>query len=258
MFEDIDTSRKIKAVMATYAALPAYSNKPLSDDALIIYAEDLAPYSVEQVDAALKRLRRETSFFSPHEIISRIDDGRPLPEEAWGMIPKNEVDSCVWSEEMAAAYAAAEPMINAGDMIAARVAFIEYYKNKVLKVRAEGTPAKWSPSFGSDHSGRERALRDAVGAKRIGRNAAARLLPASTFTTNRETVNALIDSALPVDQKTALPAPEDVEYVDRPRMQDRLKDIFESIEPKNNYEDAEPFKHPTAAEIAHYAKALGA
>lgn len=104
-------------------------------------------------------------------------DGRPGPEEAWGMIPKSESDTAVWTNEMAQASAASQPLLDDGDKVAARMAFKEAYVKLVADARATGTPVEWQVSLGYDKSGREGPIREAAMKGRLTAAQVQRLLP---------------------------------------------------------------------------------
>lgn len=110
-------------------------------------------------------------------IASRIDDGRPGVEEAWAMIPRDEATSVVWTSEMAEAWGIAQPLLNEGDPVAARMAFKEAYSAILSRVREERKPVQWIPSLGDDKHGRESVLLEAVRKNRLAASHVARLLP---------------------------------------------------------------------------------
>lgn len=153
--------------------------EPVSDAAMKVMLRDLAGYPEEQVLAALKRCMREVKgrYLPLAEILQRLDDGRPGPEEAWAAIPKDEAASIVWSTEMRDAYAVARPLIVLEDLVAARVAFLEKYKVLVQQSRDARYPVKWEVSLGTDKDGRELALLDAAQKGRMGVDHALALLP---------------------------------------------------------------------------------
>lgn len=163
------------------ASAASVSGKNLADDVLDLLLSDLSNYTYQQISDALRRVRVECSFFNTKEIVSRIDDGRPLAEEAWGMLPKSESDSVVWTVEMQEAFGAASPLLADGDKIGARMAFLEKYRQSVNTSRAQGIPTKWQATLGHDQQGRETALTEAVNLKRISREHAIKLLPSCAF-----------------------------------------------------------------------------
>jgi hypothetical protein len=143
--------------------------QPLSKMALAVLVMDLDGYPPQQVIGALRRCRREhRGRLTAEAIVSRLDDGRPGVEEAWSMIPHSEAGSVVWTDEMAAAFGAASPLLALGDHIAARMAFREVYQAAVSRARDARTPPVWRPSLGWDAAGRETALREAVEKGRLG------------------------------------------------------------------------------------------
>lgn len=136
----------------------------LSTEAARVFATDLSEYPENQVLVALTRCRRELSGqrLSINAVISRIDDGRPGPEEAWAMLPRDERTTVVWTTEMAEAWGIAREL----DEIAGRMAFREVYVRLVTEARATKRPPVWQASLGQDPDGREVVLQDAV---RLGR-----------------------------------------------------------------------------------------
>lgn len=133
-----------------------------------VMASDLAPYPEPQVLGALARCRKELKGrMTVADIISRLDDGRPSPEEAWASLPFDETQTVVWTEEMAGAWGVALALLEDGDRIAGRMAFLESYRTRVQRARDACQPVKWTVSLGRDPEGRSMALEKAVEAGRI-------------------------------------------------------------------------------------------
>ncbi|MHB8408950.1 MAG: hypothetical protein ACYDHY_12805 [Acidiferrobacterales bacterium] len=150
----------------------------ISLEATRVMVADLEAYPEAQVFGALLRCRRELrTRLTIADIVSRLDDGRPGPDEAWARIPRGEEDTVVWSDEMAAAFGIASPLLAAGDQIAARMAFREAYSREVTQARAEQKPAIWRVSLGSDREGREGPIREAVARGWISPEMATKFLP---------------------------------------------------------------------------------
>jgi hypothetical protein len=155
---------------------------PLSHAAAEMLAKDLAGFSESAVMDALARCRLELQGpLKAADIIVRIEDGRPDPDEAWAMMPRTESSSVVWTDEMAQAWGVASPLLQAGEVSAAHTAFREIYTKAVLRARISRKPTHWTPSLGSDVAGRERVLLDAVKKQRISAEHAERLLPDQTI-----------------------------------------------------------------------------
>jgi hypothetical protein len=150
----------------------------LSKAAARVMAYDLARYPEAQVIGALDRCRRELrGRLTIADVLARLEDGRPGPEEAWSMIPRDEAASVFWTEEMRQAYAVAAPLLAAGDAVPARMAFLERYRALVLEAREAGRPVEWTFSPGTDKSARELVLLDAVEKGRLSADLARDLLP---------------------------------------------------------------------------------
>lgn len=238
---------ELKLSVQIQASSVSVSGKNLSDNVIDLLLSDLQGYSYQQISDALRRVRLESSFFNTKEIVSRIDDGRPDAEEAWGMIPKSEAESVVWSTEMQTAYAAALPMIEARDRVAARMAFVETYRTESSKSRAQGLQVKWTATLGEDHTGRERALAVAVEAGRISRAYAINLLPSSTFKVH-EGGKHLLEASRSVGSHHLLEAPEE----EKPSKQvlDKMAALSGALDDRKKYTGGRTFQKPTDKDIA--------
>ena len=141
-------------------------------------ADDLSHYSEPALLAALVRCRRElTGKFNAQAIVDRIEDGRPGAEQAWGVMPRDELASLVWTDEMRAGWVAAKPLIDDGDRIAARMAFKEAYVKAVREAREAAIAVRWTFSPGRDPHERERVLLEAARLGRLSIDYVAGLLP---------------------------------------------------------------------------------
>jgi hypothetical protein len=102
----------------------------------------------------------------PADLIAAIDkllpDGRPGADEAWAIYPRSESESAAINDEISFAAQVALPLINEGDLIAARMAFKEAYIRVVEHNKLKGIKPKWFMSLGHDVDNRKRALEDAL------------------------------------------------------------------------------------------------
>jgi hypothetical protein len=147
-----------------------------SEPAARVFVADLAGYPEAQVLKALQRCRKEVrGVLTVADVVGRIDDGRPGPDEAWSMLPRSEQESVVWTDEMAAAYGACSAAMAGGDQQAARMAFREAYKTRVDVARSDAVPVRWTPCLGWDARGRDAALEKAVQLGRLSYEHAARV-----------------------------------------------------------------------------------
>lgn len=180
----MDKSTRTELIKAC-AVTAELTGSEMTDAAAKVMVDDLSVYPPEQVFGALKRCRRELrGRLTLAEIIARLDDGRPGPEEAWAEIPKDEADSTVWTAEMRTAFGAAEPLLAAGDEIGARMTFKEVYTAEVTRARTERRPPRWQLSQGYNHTdrrdahaGRKAAITKALERGRIDESTALALLP---------------------------------------------------------------------------------
>ena len=172
----------MQKILESIAATAELMGQQLSPTAAAIMANDLSAYPVEVVVEALAMLRRESKYkMTLAGVIEQIEklqpDGRPGADEAWAMIPRDEYASVVWTDEMSVAFGIAQPLLDEGDQVAARMAFKEAYSRIVAANKLTGIKPKWTPSLGHDKEGRTAALADAVRLGRIGSDHATGLLP---------------------------------------------------------------------------------
>lgn len=135
----------------------------LSEPAMEAMARELSNHPRAQALEALRRCARELRYrLTLAEVISRLDDGRPGVEEAWALMPLNEAQTVVWTQEMARAFTLCGPLLDRGDKIGARLVFKEAYDKLVAEARNQGKPVQWSASLGFDKKGRDPVLLEAI------------------------------------------------------------------------------------------------
>lgn len=151
----------------------------LSEAAARVFCADLARYPLTQVLPALDRCRRECrGRLTLADVMQRLDDGRPGPEEAWAAVAKlTEADTVVWTHEMQQAHATAAPLIEEGEQVAARMAFLERYRYLCQFARDNGIGVSWQASLGHDAKGREGPVMVAVEQGKLTADRARALLP---------------------------------------------------------------------------------
>lgn len=176
-----------QALLENLAATAELMGQSISQAAIVMMVEDLHSYPVALVIEALGLLRRESKGrFSLAAIIEKIEqlqpNSRPGADEAWAMIPRDEFTSVVMSQEMADALRIAQPLLDEGDQVAARMAFKETYLRVVAENKRTGIQPVWFASLGWNREGREQVVREAV---RLGRLPEKQLL-AMGFTPEKE------------------------------------------------------------------------
>lgn len=157
------------------------AGKILSPRAMVSIFDDFEDYSIDAVLAALKH-HRKTAKYAPttNDIIELLEAGnkRLTSDEAWAMMPLDEFETVVWTQEMAEAYGIASGILTEGDKIAARMAFRGAYERLCAEAVLMQRPISWSVCVGFDKTRIEPALQKAVAAGRISQDRANKFLPA--------------------------------------------------------------------------------
>ena len=88
-------------------------------------------FSLEEISKAMTLYARTVRYPPvPAGVIELIPGSSGISgDEAWAHVPKLETDSGWMNQRMATALGGALPLIDAGDMIAARMTFLAAYKN---------------------------------------------------------------------------------------------------------------------------------
>ena len=155
--------------MALILTAEVCSTKWSKAAAALVY-EALRKYPEDLVLAALERCRSEVRWLSLVEILERIEDNRPSPNEAWAQVAgATEQVTIATTDEVLLAYQAvsrrispAVPSLMESDPIAARVAFLEAYKGIVARNKLAGLFPRPEMSLGLDLEGRKHALQAGV------------------------------------------------------------------------------------------------
>lgn len=156
----------ISAITAT-AEVMGTELKPTS---LMLMADDLSEYPLNDVLNAIKRCRKELSGrLTLAAIIERIQssDGMPGAEEAWAIVSRPESETFVMTEQMADAMGLARPLLEF-DRIAARMAFKDAYARIVQDARDKGLKPNWFVSIGHDKQGRAGPIAEAIRHGKLG------------------------------------------------------------------------------------------
>ena len=166
MLSDADQDTLVEMLVATAEVM----GEQIRPTAAAYMVNDLATYPLQVLASALTACRREVKGkLSLAAIMERIDDGHPTPNEAWAVAIRaaDEAVTLVWTEQTRDAWTAALPLVEAGDKIAGRAAFLEVYARLVKEARAVGGCAVFQPSLGHDSGARDAALQQAVAAGQL-------------------------------------------------------------------------------------------
>lgn len=139
--------------------------KPLPDGGMVgVWFDQLAPFAPKVIAAAFAAYANERPDHAPvpNSIAARcrLLDGRPEENEAWAVAitSQDERETVVWTDEMRDAFLLAKPLMDAGDEVAARMAFKDAYGRMVAGARAANKPAHWNVSEGWDQERRQLAV----------------------------------------------------------------------------------------------------
>jgi hypothetical protein len=168
MLSSDDRAQLAGAICATAETL----GQTISATAAELMAEDLAVFAPANIRKALQSCRRElTGKLTLAAVLQRIqaEDGRPGKDEAWAiaMTTNDEFETVVLTDEIQLALAAAKPVLDAGDKIGARMAFISAYERFVSQARDDVRSVNWHVSMGFDANRRVEAIAKAVQMQRI-------------------------------------------------------------------------------------------
>lgn len=209
-----DEQEKLILALTATAEVMGGEIKP---NVVLVMVDDLSGYQLVDVLQALTRIRREhTGKLTLKTILDLLTPagGWISANEAWAIaLPAaDEAATVVWTQEMAKAWAIAKPILDVGDKIGARMAFIPAYERFVDQAKREGRDPHYEISDGWDANMRELAMQNAV---------TAGLLP-------------------PPPQQTALPAPEMPKLHDehvaayrRHEMSERLRGLSQQLKDQN-------------------------
>jgi hypothetical protein len=157
--------QQVAGLAAAICATAEAMGQEMNPGTAAMMAEDLCAYPVPVVKSALKACRFEA------DILQRVQiaDGRPGKDEAWAiaMTTNDEFETVVLTDEIQLALAAAKPVLDAGDKVGARMAFISAYERLVSQAREDNTLVNWHVSVGFDANRRVQAITKAVQMQRI-------------------------------------------------------------------------------------------
>lgn len=114
---------------------------------LNIWWNDLKDFDYSLIERAFEIARQSGGQFMPTTgaIRAMLPDplGHPTPEEAWNRLPKSEHEAGYVTSQMMQAFGACRDSIERGDIVGARMAFLEAYKRFVSEARVLGQRANF-------------------------------------------------------------------------------------------------------------------
>lgn len=162
-----DAPRFFELLDLTYDMIGVGPAKVISPAAKAMFFQDLERYPLDLIEASLAAHRQdpERGRFTPKvsDITYQIERRRKVAwlsaDEAWSRAPKIENQPAVMTLEVAQALAAAQPLIAAGDTVAARMAFKGCYDRLVERAKVERRGPEYFVSPGGSRED-EQAVRD--------------------------------------------------------------------------------------------------
>ena len=228
------TPQEQEELILALVATAEVMGSEIKPNAALVIVDDLSAYALGDVLQALTRVRRECSGKLTLKMILDILaslGGWLSANEAWAIaLPAiDEAATVVWTPEIAKAFEVARPILEGGDKIGARMAFIPAYDRLIDHAKRESRTPSYEVSAGWDANMRDVAMRQSV---------TAGLLP------------------MPNDDTKALPAPdkpkmydEHVTYYRRREAGLRFKQLAEQVRAngdKQFHDRAERIKQITA------------
>ena len=122
-----------------------------------VYWDALKHRDLDDIKAAINKHIQDADrgrFFPlpadiSHQLPKELDPWLTA-NEAWAACPKSESDSAALCHEISSALCIAQDLMDMGDMVAARMAFIEHYNRLVESAKSVGKKPEWFPSYGFD------------------------------------------------------------------------------------------------------------
>lgn len=158
-----EQERIVKQLVATAEVM----GHQITLNAALMMCQDLDEYPFHEVMNALTRVRKEaTGKLTLKAIIDMLSPGRDWlsANEAWSLaLPAaDERNTVVWTREARDAFNIALPLLEEGDKIGARMAFIAAYERSVSIAKAAGGAPNVEVSEGWDKQLRAVAVDQAV------------------------------------------------------------------------------------------------
>ena len=138
----------------------------LKPSAVMMMVSDLSGYDFAAVANTLNRCRKEqTGRLTLKGILDLLAPagGWLTANEAWSLaLPAaDERNTVVWTSEASKAWSVALPLLEVGDKVGARMAFIAAYERHVSTAKSEGKQPAHEVSAGWDAAGRGLAIQQA-------------------------------------------------------------------------------------------------
>lgn len=175
-------SNQTEVIKAVSLICIEYGLEPFSDDRMDMWCRGLERFP----DGAVRRSVANhimTNKFKPQlaDIVQGCQAQQDClwigAEEAWAIVPKRDSETALMTKEIAEALGVAQPLLDDGDKIGARMAFKDAYTRLTERSKALGKKPEYFVSLGTDPAGRVNALADGVRTNKITIGRATELVP---------------------------------------------------------------------------------
>jgi len=169
----MNTSEK-KAFFEVITKTGELYDKTIKLERVSVYWDALSHRAIDDIRLAINKhiqdAERGRFFPLPADISHQLPkelNAWLSANEAWAACPKDETQSSAMCDEMSQALFIAQDLIDSGDMIAARMAFLENYNRLIEAAKSEGRKPNWFPSYGSGKESRFKADRETIDRKNL-------------------------------------------------------------------------------------------
>lgn len=181
MLTKTDAEELLEQLYATAEVL----GSEIKPAAAMLMIRDLRQHQRAEIEQALARCRSElTGRLTLAAILERMPsaDAFLSANEAWALAltGQDDMETIVWTQEIATAMGVASPVLQLGDKVGARMAFIGAYEREVAAAKAEGRKPEWMVSLGYSPERRQTAIDEAVKKGLLEAPKVEHLLPAPT------------------------------------------------------------------------------
>lgn len=128
--------------------------KPITTATIDMIIKTFELFDYNTLKTAINKVLMKGQLVTTATVLPIIQkcDGRMESDEAWSrsLLAFDESATIVWTDEMSAAWGAAEDLYNNGDRVGARMAFKQCYERLVEENRLNRVPLNYWISYGTD------------------------------------------------------------------------------------------------------------
>lgn len=179
------TRQDAEALLEQLYATAEVLGSEIKPAAATLMVRDLRDYERPEVEQALARCRSEINGrLTLAAILERMPSANAYlsANEAWAIALESQDEriTVIWTDEISHALGVARPILELGDKVGARMAFIAAYEREVASAKAEGRAPRWWPSLGESKELRREAIEQGIKDGLLPAPKVEHLLPAPT------------------------------------------------------------------------------